>query len=134
MKEPITRYVEDRYAKLNEFVSMQPDMSALPDFEKEKGKLPEPVWAGHDDEIAAYYKAWEIAFRNLGKPTKESGFVSPYIDAAFNGHIFMGFLLYAHVREIRRQRPLLSENARQFLLQAAQGRLHLPRDKRIRRR
>lgn len=89
MKEPITRYVEDRYAKLNEFVSMQPDMSALPDFEKEKGKLPEPVWAGHDDEIAAYYKAWEIAFRNLGKPTKESGFVSPYIDAAFNGHIFM---------------------------------------------
>lgn len=26
-KEPITRYVEDRYAKLNEFVSMQPDMS-----------------------------------------------------------------------------------------------------------
>lgn len=47
------------------------------------------MWAGHDDEIAAYYKAWEIAFRNLGKPTKESGFVSPYIDAAFNGHIFM---------------------------------------------
>ena len=89
MKEPITRYVEDRYAKLNEFVSMQPDMSKLPDFEKEKGKLPEPVWAGHDDEIAAYYRAWEIAFRNLGKPTKESGFVSPYIDAAFNGHIFM---------------------------------------------
>ena len=45
-----------------------------------------------------------------------------------------GFLLYAHVRKIRRQRPLLPENARQFLLQAAQGRLHLPRDKRIRRR
>lgn len=89
MKEPISPYVEDRYAEKNEFISMQPDMSALPDFEKEKGKLPEPVWAGHDDEIAAYYKAWEIAFRNLGKPTKESGFVSPYIDAAFNGHIFM---------------------------------------------
>ena len=89
MKEPISPYVEDRYAEKNEFISMQPDMSELPDFEKEKGKLPEPVWAGHDDEIAAYYKAWEIAFRNLGKPTKESGFVSPYIDAAFNGHIFM---------------------------------------------
>lgn len=88
-KEPITRYVEDRYAKLNEFVSMQPDMSALPDFENERDRLPEPVWAGHGDEIDAYYKAWEIAFRNLGKPTKESGFVSPYIDAAFNGHIFM---------------------------------------------
>lgn len=89
MKEPISPYVEDRYAEKNVFISMQPDMSELPDFEKDKGKLPEPVWAGHDDEIAAYYKAWEIAFRNLGKPTKESGFVSPYIDAAFNGHIFM---------------------------------------------
>ncbi len=89
MKEPISPYVEDRYAEKNEFISMQPDMSELPDFEKEKGKLPEPMWAGHDDEIAAYYKAWEIAFRNLGKPTKESGFVSPYIDAAFNDHIFM---------------------------------------------
>lgn len=41
-KEPITRYVEDRYAKLNEFVSMQPDMSALPDFENERDRLPEP--------------------------------------------------------------------------------------------
>ena len=89
MKGPISPYVEDRYAEKNEFISMQPDMSELPDFEKKKGKLPEPVWAGHDDEIDAYYKAWEIAFRNLGKPTKESGFVSPYIDAAFNGHIFM---------------------------------------------
>ena len=56
MKEPISPYVEDRYAEKNEFISMQPDMSELPDFEKEKGKLPEPVWAGHDDEIAAYYK------------------------------------------------------------------------------
>lgn len=36
MKEPITRYVEDRYAKLNEFVSMQPDMSELPDFERRR--------------------------------------------------------------------------------------------------
>lgn len=45
-KEPITRYVEDRYAKLNEFVSMQPDMSALPDFENERDRLPEPVWGG----------------------------------------------------------------------------------------
>ena len=43
MKEPISPYVEDRYAEKNEFISMQPDMSELPDFEKERGKLPEPV-------------------------------------------------------------------------------------------
>lgn len=43
MKEPISPYVEDRYAEKNEFVSMQPDMSALPDFENERDRLPEPV-------------------------------------------------------------------------------------------
>ena len=32
---------------------------------------------------------WEIAFRNLRNPTAENGFVSPYIDTAFNGHLFM---------------------------------------------
>jgi hypothetical protein len=32
---------------------------------------------------------WEIAFRNLHNPTPENGFVSPYIDTAFNGNLFM---------------------------------------------
>lgn len=42
MKEPISPYVEDRYAEKNEFISMQPDMSELPDFEKEKESSPSP--------------------------------------------------------------------------------------------
>ena len=54
MKEPITRYVEDRYAKLNEFVSMQPDMSELPALETETGKLPLPACAGHRDPTDAH--------------------------------------------------------------------------------
>ncbi len=32
MKEPISPYVEDRYAKKNEFISMQPDMSGAAGF------------------------------------------------------------------------------------------------------
>lgn len=46
MKEPISPYVEDGYAEKNEFISMQPDMSELPDFENERDRLPEPVWGG----------------------------------------------------------------------------------------
>lgn len=42
MKEPISPYVEDRYAEKNEFISMQPDMSELPDFEKERGSSLSP--------------------------------------------------------------------------------------------
>lgn len=82
-------YVDDKFYSKNEFINMKADFSDLPKYEDIKDSLPEPVWDGHSDEIKAYYKAWEIAFSNLGKPTKENGFVSPYIDAAFNGCIFM---------------------------------------------
>ncbi len=75
--------------KHNSFIGCKPNMTDLPDFESNKDKLPEPVWDGHADSIEAYYKAWKIAFSNLGKPTEENGFVSPYIDAAFNGDIFL---------------------------------------------
>ena len=75
--------------KHNSFIGRKPNMADLPDFESNKSKLPEPVWDGHADSIEAYYKAWKIAFSNLGKPTEENGFVSPYIDAAFNGDIFL---------------------------------------------
>ena len=82
-------YVEDKYYKRNEYINQTPDFSDLPKYEKIKDKLPEPVWEAHNDEIDAYYKAWKIAFSNLGKPMEENGFVSPYIDAAFNNYIFM---------------------------------------------
>lgn len=85
----------DRYLTLadvekhNPFINREPNTAALPKFESSKAKLPEPVWDAHSDSVEAYYKAWEIAFSNLGKPTVENGFVSPYIDAAFSGDIFL---------------------------------------------
>lgn len=36
-----------------------------------------------------YWKAWEIGIRNIKAPEKGSGFVSSYIDTAYNGNIFM---------------------------------------------
>lgn len=46
-------------------------------------------WDGFSDVLSCYWRAWEIAFGNLRKPVPGSGFVSPYIGAAFNGCIFM---------------------------------------------
>ena len=73
----------------NSFLSMEAENLPLPKFADVKDELPRPYWSGHDDHIAAYYKAWEIAFGNLRRPEPNTGFVSNYIDAAFNDHIFM---------------------------------------------
>ncbi len=82
-------YAENEYAGKNPFLHMTPENNPLPDYEKIKCKLPQPLWEGHTDAVACYYKAWEIAFRNLRTPNAEAGFVSNFIDTAFNGYLFM---------------------------------------------
>ena len=73
----------------NVFLSAAPDSKPLPSFDKVKDLLPAPVWDGHKNAIDAYWKAWSIAFRNLRKPETGSGFVSDFIDTAFNDCLFM---------------------------------------------
>ena len=80
---------ENRFFKENIYVGMTPEDSALPTYEEEKYRLPRPVWDGHPDLIRCYDKAWRLAFGNLRKPLPDTGFVSNYIDTAFNGCIFM---------------------------------------------
>lgn len=90
MPEYLDTFLElEDVEKHNPFIGRKPNTEDLPDFESNKDRLPEPIWDGHGDSVEAYYKAWKIAFSNLGKPTEENGFVSPYIDAAFNGDIFL---------------------------------------------
>ena len=81
--------VENRFAAENSFISQKREKKKLPTYEKERDNLPKPMWEGHEDAIDCYYKTWEIAFKNLRKPALTSGFVSNYIDTAFNGEIFM---------------------------------------------
>ena len=73
----------------NTFITAETEETEIPAFGDVRTKLPQPVWNKHDDYIDCYWKAWEIAFSNLRKPVKGTGFVSNYIDAAFNGCIFM---------------------------------------------
>lgn len=87
--EGITYGIPDRYATENVFLKTERENVPLPTWEESKDKMPRPVWDGHDDAIACYDKAWEIAFSNLRQPTEESGFVSNFIDTAFNGFLFM---------------------------------------------
>ena len=82
-------YVENPHVKKNTFIGQEPAGGELPTFEENKDKLPSPVWEGHESASDCYYKAWEIAFGNLRKANKDAGFVSDFIDTAFNGYLFM---------------------------------------------
>jgi Trehalase len=61
----------------------------LPKYEDVKAQLPSPIYDDNPLWVEAYWKAWELAFRNIHEPTPGSGFVSHFIDAAFNENIFL---------------------------------------------
>lgn len=73
----------------NVFLKKKADQTLPPQFESSKTKLPEPLWPKRQDVIRCYWKTWKIAFSNLHGVTSENRFISPYIDPAFNHHIFM---------------------------------------------
>ncbi len=73
----------------NVFVNMEPEMLTLPTFAEVRDSLPQPLWENHEQELNCYWRAWEIAFGNIKNPIPGTGFVSPYIDTAFNGCIFL---------------------------------------------
>ncbi len=85
------------------FSKKQYEPRPLPAFEATRDKLPSPIFDEDPNYVRCYWKAWELAFRNFHEPGKGSGFVSPFIDAAFNQNIFLWdtcfmtmFCNYAH--------------------------------------
>ena len=86
---PYSTYVRNPFVKENTFIGLPTESSALPAFKTSRPFLPQPSWEGHPDVIACYWKAFELAFRNLRRPTRRNGFVAAYIDTAFNKHLFM---------------------------------------------
>ena len=75
--------------KNNVFINAVPEKSPVPTYGTSKELLPKPFWDGHSDAVACHDKAWQIAFGNLREADPRSGFVSNYIDTAFNGCLFM---------------------------------------------
>src|SRR5271169_3086700 len=64
-------------------------MAELPTFAGIRASLPSPVLDARPDLVAMYWKAWELASRNFYQPPPGSGFVSTFIDAAFNENVFL---------------------------------------------
>ncbi|MBR4428170.1 MAG: glycoside hydrolase, partial [Clostridia bacterium] len=82
-------YIPNAHAAKNPFISREPETGALPTYEASRHLLPKPYWQGHGDVTACHDRVWQIAFSNLRMPTRGSGFVSAFIDTAFNGMLFM---------------------------------------------
>ena len=61
----------------------------LAKFGELRSRLPSPVYDDNPLLVQLYWKAWELAFRNFKEPAPQSGFVSQFIDAAFNKDIFL---------------------------------------------
>ena len=80
---------KSKYYKYNQFVKDKPISLTLPKYEEIKDKLPKPIFDGHDGYLECYDFAWKTAFSNLRNPFPKSGFVSDFIDTAFNGCLFM---------------------------------------------
>ena len=82
-------YANEPHVEKNVFLKMQPEDEPLPEYEKVRDTLPVPVWEGHGPVLDCYRKVWSLAFRNLRKPKAGTGFVSNFIDTAFNDFLFM---------------------------------------------
>lgn len=82
-------YINQALVTENEFRTADVSKISPKSFSEAKKILPKPIWKGHSKEIEMYWKAWEIAIDNIRQPLDGSGFVSPYLDTAYNGNIFM---------------------------------------------
>jgi len=82
-------YIPNPHTDANPYRGLPPRQETLPTYESSHSLLPQPIWEGHEPAIACYWKVWDIAFRNLKLPNEQNGFVSPFIDTAFNGNLFM---------------------------------------------
>jgi len=86
---PTLRAAEAQSAQGMYFAKKQYVPQSLPKFDETKGKLPSPIYDENPLYVQMYWKTWELAFRNFHEPKPGSGFVSQFIDAAFNDNIFL---------------------------------------------
>lgn len=89
MRDYFESYIPNPLVDENVFRTRTASPMTLPTFNSVRDKLPQPYWENHPTTVDCYWKVWELAFRNLRNPEPANHFVSPYIDTAFNDHLFM---------------------------------------------
>jgi hypothetical protein len=82
-------HVADQWVSENQFIAGAADDADLPSLSQAREFLPDPFWVGHPEVNDCYWRAWELAFSNIKRPTPENDFAANYCDTAFNGNLFM---------------------------------------------
>lgn len=82
-------YVRNVFVAENEFRNANPAVTSPLEFSQAREILPSPFWGDNTQAIEMYWKAWEMAFKNIKSPGEQTGFISSYLDTAYNGNIFM---------------------------------------------
>ena len=82
-------YRLEPHALKNEFITKPCESQPIPRYEQIKDRLPWPIWDKHEEALRCYEKTWSLAFDHVRKAEPKSGFVSHFIDTAFNGYLFM---------------------------------------------
>lgn len=62
---------------------------SLPKFDDTKVLLPNPIYDENPLWVETYWAAWKMAFKNFQSPADGSGFVSQFLDCAFNANLFL---------------------------------------------
>ncbi|GHV64605.1 hypothetical protein FACS1894199_03250 [Bacteroidia bacterium] len=98
-QQPNTATGQGMYFAKKSYVQKSP----LPTYQQIKQDLPQPIYDENPLWLDVWWKAWELAFDHFYEPSKESGFVSPHFDAAFDASMFLWdasfitmFTNYAH--------------------------------------
>ncbi|MBN2355557.1 hypothetical protein JXO59_05560, partial [candidate division KSB1 bacterium] len=85
------------------FAKPRVQTAPLPSYQEHKDRLPAPVLDDNPDYIELYWRAWELAFAHLQKPSSESPLIANYIDAFPSPNIhqmdtlfMLMFMRYAH--------------------------------------
>jgi hypothetical protein len=111
--------VKEKLVEENQFRSAAIDTEPVPTFAESRHLLPQPHWSGHQAAIDCWWKVWELAFQNIHPASVDNGYISSYIDTAFNGNLFLWdsvfILLFARygARAFNFQRTLDNFYARQ---------------------
>jgi len=79
----------DPLVEKNPFRQQTARTAPVPAFSEAKPRLPVPVLPEHTGWVEMYWRAWEMAWSNLRRPKGGSGLIASFMDAAFNGHMFM---------------------------------------------
>jgi hypothetical protein len=82
-------YVDEPLVDLNPFLLREPESAPIPRFCDCRYRLPNPIWPANPIAVSAYWRAWELAWKNLHAVRPDSGFVSHFIDTASNECLFL---------------------------------------------